>query len=97
MVSIQFPLAAWLALAVAACARMQTVVDPAVVPGPGTTPDSVIVRALREAHLVALGTADREEPDPFFSSRFQLGFREAWWNIRIRPDSVLKGNPAHAS
>ncbi|HXG45229.1 MAG TPA: hypothetical protein VNJ71_10780 [Gemmatimonadales bacterium] len=86
-----------LALALSACAPATTAPDPAVIPAPGATPDSLIVRALHQSQLVTLGTADLEETDPFFGSAFQLGFREIWWHIRIRPDSVLKGNPAHAS
>jgi hypothetical protein len=70
---------------------------PDMVPLPGATADSVISAALHTSQLVVRAVADTELADPFLAPAFQIGFREAWWHIRIRPDSVLKGNPAHAS
>jgi hypothetical protein len=62
-------------------------------PRAGQVPDSVLVKLLRKSGLVVLGTpVDRISEEGVFTSWFQMGNKQTWYSVRVKVDSVGKGD-----
>ncbi len=89
-------------LALAGCGAYRKLTAPAtpVVARPprvGEIPDAALLRVIREADLIVLGTpVDRVSEAGVFMPAMQLGAKETWYSVKLVVDSVAKGKLGRA-
>lgn len=58
--------------------------------------DSLIIEAIKASDMIVLGMPDTMTPELLMEPSMDIGSSQAWQNIRISVDSLLKGKLSHA-